>query len=340
MSQLADLLQQYFKQSEYKSVTALAKAAQQYASVSRAYISHILHGQRERPGYDKLLAVAQALHLSAEETNQLLGTAGHQPIPLPVSQLEHVQTALEQLARTPGVSPEAFEQVIEGLLQMIQGFHVALGTIPRPAALRPLPATSLAPEVGAVDDLLGEMLSRGAMHPLDSLFGELKTAAQGDRWEIKRRVAEALPKLAQLNPDPTLELAALLRQDYHPDWKADIRRRVIEAVPGLYPYRPDATLALLTPHTRDEIYVAIATVEALFDLQQARSLTAKESEPYVQALPLDEPAHREAITFLYDLLQTTLTDPDAALLQMNQDRAHPERITRICIIRTAPRLLP
>jgi hypothetical protein len=131
----------------------------------------------------------------------------------------------------------------------------------------------------------------------------------------------------------------VLRQDYHLDYRADIRRRVVEAVPVLYRHRPEAALALLASRERDEVYVAMATVEALHDLRRAGLVTSEVAEQYVQALRLEEPGQQEAIDFLHELLQDTLTAPDAALAKMHENRGHPERIFRICIVRTAPRLL-
>jgi len=245
------------------------------------------------------------------------------------------------------------------LLQMIEGFKVALGTVSpspeakssppvrlRPSAtlrstvsLRPLPRPQLSPEESLIDDLLGEILSRGEAHPLDTLFDALKEAAQGERWEMKRRVAEALPRLVQMQPEATLELAAVLRQDYHLDYRADIRRRVVEAVPALYRHRSEAALALLASREQDEVYVAMATVEALHDLERNGLIASEVAEQYVQALRLAEPIHQAAIDFLHQLLQESWDAPDAALARMQENRAHSERIFRICIQRTAPRLL-
>jgi hypothetical protein len=231
---------------------------------------------------------------------------------------------------------------------MIEGFQVALGAAtPSDVAesapqgyLRPLPRPQLSPEESLIDDLLGEILSRGETHPLDTLFDALKEAARGERWEMKRRVAEALPRLVQMQPEATLELAALLRQDYHLDYRADIRRRVVEAAPALYRHRPEAALALLASREQDEVYVAMATVEALHDLERDGLISARVAAQYVQALRLAEPVHREAIDFLHRLLQESSAVPDAALARMEENKAHPERIFRICIQRTAPRLLP
>ncbi len=186
--------------------------------------------------------------------------------------------------------------------------------------------------------MLGDIERKGEKEPLDVLFHSLEETAQEDNWEVKRRIAEALPKLAGLQPEAALHLASLLRQDYHIKWRADIRRRVVEAVPDLYPHSPEETLKLLSYRERDEVYTAMATVEVLYDLENSTHIEATTADQYFQNLHL-EAVHLKAITYLRQLLQRTRKNPDAALADMNANREHPERIFRICIQRVAPRLL-
>jgi hypothetical protein len=132
-----------------------------------------------------------------------------------------------------------------------------------------------------------------------------------------------------------------LRQDYHPDYRADIRRRVVEAVPMLYPHRPQEALQLLVSREKDEIYMAMAAVEVLHDMERSGLIPAEIVEHYFQRLVIEgQPASEQpAIQFLHRLLQEVQATPDTALATMQANRAHPERIFRICIQRTAPRLL-
>ena len=143
----------------------------------------------------------------------------------------------------------------------------------------------------------------------------------------------------QLQPDAALRLADRLRSDYHPDYRADIRRRVVEAVPVLYRYQPEAALQLLVYRPQDEVYTAMATVEVLHDLEGQGQMSAGTAQPYFAALRLEDPVQREVIAYLRQLLQEARAHPEAALASMNANRAHPERIFRICILRVAPRLL-
>lgn len=341
MSQLEALLQRYFERSAYKSIGELAKATRPHAPVSKSYIAHMLRGTRQNPAYDKLMAIAQALALSPAETNRLLEAAGHPPLPAHNPQIERAVAALERLSQTPGLAPEAIQQVVDGLVLLVDGLRRGLGHSPAPLPpARPLMEAPLTADEGELDDLLGQMLGEAGGHPLDSLFATLEETARRGRWEAKRRLAEALPRLVQLQPDGALRLAAILRDDYHPDYRADIRRRVIEAAPALYSYRPEPARALFAWREQDEVYVAMATVEALHDMQRAGLLSPADETGLVAALRFAEPLHQEVIAFLRRMLQAVATAPDAALAELNDSRAHPERLYRIAVQRVAPRLLP
>lgn len=366
MSHLATLLREFYERSSYKSIAALAEAAKEYTPLSESYLKRMLLGDRSKPGYDKLMAIARALALRPEETNHLLEVAGFAPLPVRDSpapadpHFQRLSEAFDQLAQTPGISPEAVRLAAHTASMVLEGYrltHLAAqpgistdllppsapalpSEKPSTVALRSLPVAALTPEEGLIDDLLGEILARrGDEHPLGVLFESLEAAAQEDRWEIKRRITEALPKLVQLQPDAALRLADRLRSDYHPDYRADIRRRVVEAVPVLYRYRPEAALSLLVYRPQDEVYTAMATVEVLHDLESQGVISTTIAPPYRAALRLDDPTQQEAIAFLQQLLQEVRTKPDAALDSMNAHRSHPERIFRICIVRVAPRLL-
>lgn len=346
MSQLAVLLKQYLEGSPYETVNELTQAAQEHTPMSRAYVSHILQGRRENPAYDKLMAIARALHLDQADTNQLLEAAGLPTAPPPDPRIRRGVDALYRLAQSPDISTEAITMIVDGLVLMVEGLAAGAGVALAPdraaTALRlsKKRAAALPPEESLIDDLLGEILSTGEAHPLDDLFRSLAESAASDRWEVKRRIAESLPRLVQLQPEATLQLAETLRLDYHHDYQTDIRRRVVEAVPALCRHRSDEALGLLAYRERDEIYVAMAAVEALYDLEEAGLITRPEADRHFRGLRVEErPAEEQAvINFLHRLLREAQTDPDKALETMQEARAHPELLFRICIQRTAPRL--
>lgn len=360
MSRLAALLREYYERSSYKSIEALAEAARRYSPLSKSYLNLMLLGERQNPAYDKVMAIARALSLNQEDTNRLLEAAGFLVAPAREREgstgpyLQHLTEAFTRLADTPGVSVDILRVAVETVTQVLEGYRTAhaaaRGALQLAAevgtgqgsghGLRQLPLAELSPEEGMIDDLLGEILSRSEEHPLGMLFSSLEEAARQDRWEIKRRITEALPRLVQLQPDAALQLADLLRGDYHPDYRADIRRRVVEAVPVLYRYRPEAALQLLAYRRQDEIYTAMATVEVLHDLERSGQVSQAGATPYLAALRLEDPVHQEAIAFLRQLLVEVEQDPAAALSSLQANRAHPERVFRICILRVIPRLLP
>src|SRR6185503_19342938 len=105
MSRLATLLREFYERSSYKSIAALAEAAQEYTPLSESYLKHILLGNRLNPAYDRLIAIAQALELGPEETNRLLEAAGFSALPVTESvtpanpYLQRLLEAFSQLAQ-------------------------------------------------------------------------------------------------------------------------------------------------------------------------------------------------------------------------------------------------
>src|SRR5712692_6025579 len=92
----------------------------------------------------------------------------------------------------------------------------------------------------------------------------------GTPWEIRRRIAEALPALCRLDIAGTQRLMEALRTDLDERRGPDIRRRVVEALPALFAASPQSLptiVRLLQPRPDDDIYVALATVEACGDIQ-------------------------------------------------------------------------
>lgn len=348
MSDLPTLLKEFYERSSYASLSELTEAVQSHGSVSKSYLSHMLSGRRQNPSYDKLVAVAKALRLDPEDTQRLLAAAGFAseavPPPSPLltysPEIERGVTALQQLMQTPGVSIEAVERFVDGLVAMIEAVIIARGGTPSPQPLRPLPAQNLAPEEGLIDDLLGDILSQEAAHPLDTLFASLEETARSDRWEAKRRIAEALPKLVQLQPDGAFRLADILRSDYHPDYRADIRRRVVEALPALFDQRPAAALDLLSYRDQDEVYTAMATVEVLHDLRRVNKIDVATEARIVNQWQYSDSLHEELVADLREWLTLADDDPDAALVSLNARKGNPERLVKITIQRLPPRLLP
>ena len=126
----------------------------------------------------------------------------------------------------------------------------------------------------AIDQLTGNILagevSTGNYQP-QLIVQTLDMFREGAPWEIRRRISEALPGLCRLDISGAERLMEALRLDTDDVRGVDIRRRVIEALPALLEVSPlslPVAISLLRPRPDDDIYVALATVEACGDLQQ------------------------------------------------------------------------
>lgn len=129
-----------------------------------------------------------------------------------------------------------------------------------------------------LDHLLGKLIAgswqREQLKPGDALFDVLEEVAHGQDWEMKRRLAEALPALGEVNPQRALGIASTLRDDWDAKWESDLRRRAVEAlfipaVPGRIPLinrvKSEAVKRFLQLRERDQVYTAMAVAEALHD---------------------------------------------------------------------------
>ncbi len=132
-----------------------------------------------------------------------------------------------------------------------------------------------------LDQMLGKMIAgrwrREEIRPGDALFKVLLELCRHGEWELRRRIAEALPMLGEINPKRTLDLVVVLREDWDgTKWRADLRRRAVE---GLINPPPDRGLALihkikpslietlLQLRGNDDVFTAIAILEALVEME-------------------------------------------------------------------------
>ena len=221
--------------------------------------------------------------------------------------------------------------------------------------------------LSAIDTLTGSILtgelSLGQYQP-HFIVQTLDLLREGAPWEIRRRIAEALPGLCQLDVAGAQRLMEALRMDSDPVRGVDIRRRVIEALPSLIEASPSAVrtaIRLLHPKEEDDKYVALTMIEVSGDMQtQVKQLL--EGGP---VLASDEPSHspallresqnelakiqrhllanwegaeREALQFslaLHDLLCA----PDTLLLSLREGLQAPERLLQWVAVRYLERVL-
>jgi transcriptional regulator with XRE-family HTH domain len=331
---------------EYRERAALSQndlATQ--ANLSASSISRIESGERNAPRSRKqVVALAQALGLSQEETDILLSAGGFAPSTAPELALNPRDETLYRIARElqtlrtdPQIGPAQIRFVEEALLLLLRGARSAL-----PAAdLAALPsgaptARPLGGEERYLDDLLGDTIA-GTLPPKAIPWAVLGAVARSPRWELKRRLAEALPALFAIDVERALPLTSTLRDDPpDPQWRTDLRRRVIEAAPALWAVRPEAIAPLLRWREGDEVYAALATLEVLADIGDP----ALTDEVRGDVLPHVEEKRQETVALYAQLLDDSASDPDAALRAIEAHREDEERLARICLARALQRLLP
>ena len=315
------------------------------ASLSASTISRIESGERSAPrGRKQVVAMARALGLSQEETDILLSAGGFAPSTAPELALHprdetlyRIAQELEMLRIDPQIGPAQVRFVEESLLLLLRGARFALpaadlATVPGGTE----PARALGGEERYLDDLLGDTIA-GAL-PREAIpWTVLGAVARSPRWELKRRLAEALPALLGVDAARTVPLMSTLRDD-PPDleWRADIRRRVIEAAPALWAARPEAALPLLRWREGDEVYAALATLDVLADIGDESLTGAVRAD----VLPHVEEERQQTVTLYARLLDDSAADPDAALRAIEQHQGDEERLARICLARSLQGLLP
>ncbi|MBC7252330.1 MAG: helix-turn-helix domain-containing protein, partial [Anaerolineae bacterium] len=311
-----------------------------------SYVNRLERGTRPPPRqYDTIHSMASALGLTQEETDTLLIAAGleplhptHIPAEVDTPRLRKIINALVSLHRTPGIAEEQIAYVEDTILLLLAGFSRALPTADWLPGLTPEPSSVAAVDEreALLDDLLSTVISGSREYDVGHLFAILEEVVRGDNWELKRRIAEALPALLQADLAHTLPLMLLLREDRpHPQWRTDIRRRVIEATPALYKLDPEAVPSLLHWRDGDEVYAALATLEALETIGDKRLQEQLRDEVLAHVPPDQE----EAVRFYVELLTTTRTTPDTALVLIEKAKDG-ERLTKMCITRCLARLLP
>lgn len=216
-----------------------------------------------------------------------------------------------------------------------------------------------------IDHLIGNLfsgeISAANYHP-QLVTQVLDMLRNGTPWEIRRRIAEALPSLCRLDVVGAERLMESLRMDLDETSGPDIRRRVVEALPALFDAVPQSLptiVKLLMPHTDDDIYVALATTEACGDIQiKSKLLLARKeegNEPDIkqtihELLPEITRIQRqilmnwagneqESLQFsmaLHNLLQA----PDTLLISLEEGLKSEKRLIQLVTVRYLERVLP
>ena len=318
------------------------------AGLSASTISRVEAGERSPLGKRRqVLALAKALGLSQGETDALLSAADLSPSAAPELSLHprdetlyRIAQELEALRTDPQITVAQVRFVEETLLLILRGARAAL----QQADLAVLPSGTpvvrwLSEEERYLDDMLGDCIA-GRLPGGTMPFAVFAAVARSPRWELKRRLAEALPALLGIDAKWTVPLMEVLREDPpDPEWRTDIRRRVIEAVPDLWRTRPGAVASLLRWREGDEVYAALATLDALADIRQAAPLSQGLAEIWEDLLDEVDTEEREAVRLYAEILDQCAGDPDTAIALIQTHCTSEDRLIRICTARTLHRLL-
>jgi len=321
---------------EYRGQRKLSqKALAEKVGYHPSYVNRLERGTRTPPRqYGTIQDLATALELTQDETNTLLAAAGleamlptHVPADADSPRLRQIINALVALHRAPGITETQITYIEDTILFLLAGFS---------AAYSPPQSTPVSERRVLLDDLLSAVISESGEHDGSNLFAVLEEVVRGEEWELKRRIAEALPALLEAKPAQTLPLMSILRADPpHPEWRTDIRRRVIEATPTLYKLNPEAAPPLLRWHEGDEVYAILAALESLDAIGDER-LQAELGPELLSHVSSDQ---QDAVEFYVKLLEATRTRPDEALAMVENAKGG-DRLTRMCITRCLARLLP
>ncbi len=434
MKKFAQLLERYIESSGMKQ-THVASTA----NISYNYLQRLLAGDRN-PSDQVVHKLAQALHLTTEQTGELLAAGGYAPpvallqaitdqkqannlLPVLATEVNQATRLAQQFYRLTQDIPEALQaQFLEEMKHLLgyirykyilsggtslldlninlsnlartsdidaakQDNHLYLNLIAQLVGelhIEPeeedepkteessQPPQAVEDMLSAIDRLTGNILtgemSLGNYQP-HLIAQTLDMLREGAPWEIRRRIAEALPGLCQLDVPGAEHLMEALRLDIDEVRGVDIRRRVIEALPALIEASASSlpvAITLLLPKQGDDKYVAIATVEACGDIQARvkrilESNATTSSRPEVsrpetlaallqqsqaeiskiqrQLLATWEGPERESLQFSM-ALHNLLCAPDTLLLSLREGLQSTETLLQWVAARYLERLLP
>ncbi len=416
--QFAQLLQSHINGSGIKR-THVASVA----GISYNYLTRLLAGTR-RPSDQVVTSLAQALHLSGEQTAELFAAAGFPPpaalladneshgtnrlIPTPSMEVpSQINRLTQQFYRLVQEVPERLHSPFLEEMRCLLGYARYKYVLSGGTSLLDLDRTSRAmlPEAShavygdqahldSIAQIVGELragwsetaeetqhIAEDTLSTIDHLLGNLLSGEvsainyhpqlvvqtldmlrDGTPWEIRRRIAEALPALCCLDIAGTERLMEALRTDLDERRGPDIRRRVIEALPALFGIAPQSLptiVRLLQPRPDDDIYVALATVEVCGDIQIGARYLLEHSEgrtapdlaehigcllPEIARIQREilvgrESAEQESLQFSM-ALHNLLPAPDTLLISLREGIQSHETLIQLVTVRYLERILP
>jgi transcriptional regulator with XRE-family HTH domain len=312
--------------------------------VPQPVLSRLETGNQSPRDRKTVIDLAAAMDLAPAQTDELLEAAGFQPqslFDIPGLDLrdDNLRALFHEVVAVHAQGDPAWAAgLTEAMRIMLKGARfvkteAVTGLVPSP----PPEPTRLTAEEKEIDTLLSAILTGEAEA---GEIGHLFHALESGRlpWELRRRMAEALPALVELDAEATFRLATLLRDDYDPlRWHTDVRRRVVEAIPVLYNHDAEKAVKLLEPRSQDQVYVHIAIVEALHDI---KTIDPARAERIRHALTeREQPEHVGMTEFLTGTLDQIDEENFASALHVMRAACTRHRIFRTCVMRSLSRLL-
>ena len=192
-----------------------------------------------------------------------------------------------------------------------------------------------------IDDLLGILIGGRwrtiRVDPIRGFFRSLEKICLESDYEMRRRVAEALPVLFEIDLEESENLMRILRVDWDENWRSDNRRRAIEALPYLINKDKRFAKDMLQIIDKDEIFTIIALVEALYawkakiNTKEADELFKKtENELSIRGY---DPNGINAIRELWNLLELVNVNLSEAVKKFDDLKDSENLYIQICIIR-------
>lgn len=295
--------------------------------LSATHLSRIETGQSSPPDRKKVIEIANAIGAREKDRDRLLELAGYAPesiadIPGVDLSDERLRRLLRLIVQLRTESLHAADLTETAILLLLHG---ALHTEDIPQVHDEV-VTTISAEEEVIDEALSDLIA-GQCSQAEAIQDAF---ADGLPWEIRRRIAEALPTIARQCGGPVIfQWAQALRRDLDPEYGPDIRRRVVEGVPALLQVYPSA-IDLLEPMEGDNVFVHIAIAESAYDLGKLDEVRTTLHHGH-QLLP----EHAGVIEFLAGLLDQP---PDQAIDTIQNTRTE-DRLFRIVCVRVLRRLL-
>ena len=180
------------------------------------------------------------------------------------------------------------------------------------------------------------------IYPIEEFFTTIKRLSKQSDYEMRRRVAEALPALYQIDLENGKELFKIIRMDWDDNWKSDNRRRAIESL--CYLIENDKKFVKNNLHIidGDEIFTIISLVEILDKYGEKTSWEGIENRVHEIENELVERKYSsdeiESISELWNILDSIRYNPNQAIKKFEDLKDSSNIYVQICIARNLNRL--